>query len=164
MLSCCMYTAATSLPMTTTAESPKKLALGVQSAPFPILGLSVQYHPSRRLGLQVFGKAGYDVAILASRVLYRFNSSERTRLYGSGLVGVFRDSHVTRTLFGPEETDMAPGFGLGIGLEHFFTPQSRLGLNAEIDFAYIAFKDTWFEYEYDTWSLVMLGLGIHYYL
>lgn len=164
VVSCSVCAAVAALPGTAMAERAKTFGLGVQSAPFPIHGLSVQYHPSNRLGFQVIAKTGYDVDILTSRVLYRFNSSERTRLYGSGMAGVFRDSHVTRTLFAREETDTAPGFGLGVGVEHFFTPKSRLGFNAEIDYVHIAFEKTWFEYDYDTWSLVMLGVGIHYYL
>jgi hypothetical protein len=142
-----------------------RLGLGVQAAPFPILGLSIVHNPSSRLGLQLFAKTGFDVDVLAARGLYRFGQGRRHNWYASALFGYFRDPDVSRTpLDDADESDSAPGFGAGIGLEHFFDSTGRFGFNLELDFIHIAFDDIWWEYEYKSPSLVMLGAGFHYYL
>ncbi len=141
-----------------------RVGIGIQAAPFPVLGISARYNPSENLGLQVFGKTGYDVDIIAARGLYRFHNGRRHNWYGAGLIGYFRDPNVSRHLFGEEESDSAPGYGVGIGIEHFFDGTGSFGFCLELDFIHIAFDDVWFEYEYKSFSLVMLGLGIHYYL
>jgi len=140
------------------------IGLGIQAAPFPIIGLSVRCTLNQRFSLQAIGKTGYDVDILAARGLLTISSRERSHWYLAGLAGYFRDPDVSRGLFAPDEEDAAPGFGVGIGWERALGATQRFSLNAEIDYIHIHFKDVWWEYEYKRFNLVMIGFGLNYYL
>lgn len=147
----------------TAPDSTKKVGIGIQGAPFPVIGLAVVYNLNERLGLQAVAKTGYDVDILALRALYRFKNEPKYNTYASGLLGIFRDDAVSTGIFAPDETDVAAGFGIGGGFEYFFSGLPNVGWNLELDFIHIAFEEKWWEYDYETFSLVMIGLGAHYY-
>jgi len=140
-----------------------QFGIGVQGAPFPIVGISAIWNASPTIGLQAIGKTGFDVDVLAGRILYRFGQRPGHSWHATGLIGHFRDPDVSRTPLGMDETDQAVGFGFGVGFEHFFAKIPHMGFGAEIDFIHIGFDDVWWQYDYESFSLVMLGLGLHYY-
>jgi hypothetical protein len=142
---------------------PTRLGVGFQAAPFPVVGLSLIYNVNPKVALEAVAKTGWDVDLAMVRSLYRFGGTSAGNFYGCGLLGVFRDAHVSKHVFAPEESDVAPGFGMGIGYEHVPASLPKFGFNAEIDFIHIGFDETWWKYRYDSVSLVMVGFGVHYY-
>ena len=143
--------------------SPRTFGLGMQAVPFPIFGAAVTYNPSAQFGLQAIVRTGIDVDFAAARALIRLKNERNYNAYLSALVGIFRDDDVTASLLGREQTDTAPGFGVGAGFEYFFSGLPSVGWSLEVDYCRIGFEDKWFEYDYETPQLIMLGLGINYY-
>lgn len=143
---------------------PGSFGLGIQAAPFPIFGPALTFNASRSLALQTTGRFGVDVDFMSARGLYRIKQAENYHLYTSALLGFFRDPNVSPYLLGPKETDAAIGFGVGAGVEYFFSGLPNMGWNVEVDYIRIGFEDKWYEYDYETPQLIMLGLGINYYL
>jgi len=145
--------------------SSRTIGIGIQAAPFPIFGPALTLNPHDALGIQVFGRVGLvDVDYGALRVLVRPKQESNYNVYVSGLFGFFHDQDVSRTIFGEEESDEGTGFGLGGGVEYFFSGLPQVGWNVEVDYIYIGFEDIWWDYDYETPQMVMLGLGITYYL
>jgi len=147
----------------TATDSTRTFGIGTQSAPFPILGLGIIYNLNEKLGIQLIGKTGWDIDVLSLRALYRFKNGFRRSLYACGLLGMFRDDEVQRHIFAPEETDVAPGFGVGVGGEYFLSGLPNVGWNLELDFIYIDFEKHWWQYDYKAFSLIMIGFGVHYF-
>ncbi len=155
------------LPAMAGGEVPQagrgKVGIGMQAAPFPIFGAALILNPSSRLGLQAIGRVGIDVDFMAFRALARVKTEPKYNVYFAGLAGYFRDSNVTETVLGTEQTDTALGYGVGAGFEYFFSGLPAVGWNLEVDYCRIGFEDKWWEYDYEVPQLIMLGLGIHYY-
>ncbi|MBM3321685.1 MAG: hypothetical protein FJY73_13565 [Candidatus Eisenbacteria bacterium] len=142
----------------------RSVGIGIQAAPFPIFGPAVTVNPTQVLGLQLFGRVGLvDVDFGAIRVLVRPKVEPNYNVYLSGLFGTFKDQDVSRTILGPEESDQGIGFGFGGGVEYFFSGLPEVGWNFEVDYIHIGFEDVWWDYDYETPQMVMLGLGITYY-
>ena len=141
----------------------RTVGLGLQAAPFPIFGPAVTYNPTERFGIQAMGRVGIDVDFAAIRALVKVKHEENHNVYFSGLLGVFRDDNVTEFALDPEQTDTAPGFGIGVGFEYFFSGLPAVGWNIEVDYIYVGFEDKWYEYDYEAFQLIMLGLGASYY-
>lgn len=163
---CLLSAASTAFSQTEPSETAvsRSVSLGLQACPFPVFGLEVGYNPAPAIGLQVVGRIGVvDVDFGLGRVLYRFKRDASHNVYANVLFGVFRDDEVYRDPGGPYETDSAPGFGFGIGYEHFFRGMPRVGWNAEVDFIHVGFEDVWYTYDYESFNLVMVGLGVLYY-
>jgi hypothetical protein len=145
-------------------SSTKRIGLGLQSAPFPIFGLSGIYNISKQWSAQtIFRYKTIDVDFLSFRCLYRFKQTENHSLYVNSLLGYFYDDSVSEEILGPEQTDSALGFGFGFGFEYFFKSLPEIGWNVEVDYIRINFEEKWWDYDYKPFSLIMLGLGINYY-
>jgi hypothetical protein len=141
----------------------RTVGVGVQASPFPAFGLGVTYNLNESLGLQAVGRMGIDVDFWMVRALYRFKSEPGYNVYANGFYGMFTDDKVYEYPLDDYETDTAPAYGLGVGYEHFFPSMARVGWNVEVDYIHIDFEEKWFKYEYETFNLVMLGLGVNYY-
>ncbi|MFA6980523.1 MAG: hypothetical protein WC209_14465 [Ignavibacteriaceae bacterium] len=147
----------------TDSSNIHQYGIGLQAAPFPIFGLSFNYRINKSISLNAFGRLGIDVDFLALRAKYSFKFTRNYNIYVSGLAGIFRDNNVSKSIFSKEESDTAPGFGAGIGFEYFFDSLPEFGFNSEVDFVYIGFKKDWWQYDYKSPTLIMLGIGVHYY-
>jgi hypothetical protein len=121
------------------------------------------YNLNKTIGFQGIARIGIDVDFIALRALFQFKNKPRYNIYASGLFGMFRDNDVQTTVFATTQTDKANGYGIGGGFEYFFRRLPHVGWNVEVDFIHIAFEKTWWKYDYEAPSLIMLGLGIHYY-
>jgi hypothetical protein len=84
-------------------------------------------------------------------------------VYINGMIGYFTDGDVQVNIFARSETDKTWGIGGGAGFEYFFSKLPRFGWSLEVDFVYIDFEKKWWKYDYHAWSLLMLGMGVHYY-
>jgi hypothetical protein len=146
-----------------TAMGPRKFGIGMQAAPFPVFGVALTVHPSSRLGLQAIGRVGIDVDFFAVRALARVKSERNYSVYFSGILGTFKDDDVSVGPLADYEEDTGPGFGVGAGFEYFFSGLPAVGWNLEVDYLRIGFEDKWWEYDYETPQLIMLGAGINFY-
>jgi hypothetical protein len=144
------------------ATPGRKLGFGIQAAPFPLFGPSVVWNPMPWLGLEMIGEALIDVDWLGGRTLLRGVQFPLFNVYAAGLLGVFHDGNVSEFL-GPKQSDTALGYGGGIGTEIFFGRKSSFSVNVEVDFIHIDFEKRWSKYNDKAPSLIMLGVGVHYY-
>ncbi len=158
-----VYLLAFASPLPAAGRSTPSVGLGMQAVPFPVVGLSLLYKPTDLIGLELIAKTGWDVDVIACRFLYRFAGVAKHRWYAAGMAGFFKDDSVWEKPNGPEEADTGPGFGAGVGLEHFFDSLPNVGWNVELDFLLIDFEERWHKYDYHTPKLLMLGFGAHYY-
>lgn len=144
-------------------QKETKFGIGFQASPFPIFGLSAIYNTNKNLSFQCIGRVGIDVDFFAFRALYRIKTEKKYNVYINGMIGYFTDGDVQVNIFARSETDKTWGIGGGAGFEYFFSKLPRFGWNLEVDFVYIDFEKKWWKYDYHAWSLLMLGMGVHYY-
>jgi len=148
----------------TSEVKERKIGVGFQSAPFPIFGISGIYKLNDKFNLQLFGRIGFvDVDLLAVRGIYRIKNQETYNIYVAGLLGIFHDDSVSQTIFSEKEADTALGFGISGGVEFFIKSLEDIGFNLEVGLVHIGFKDIWWVYDYQAPTLIMIGLGFHYY-
>jgi len=142
---------------------PQTFGVGMQAAPFPVFGLALTMHPSSQFGFQAIGRVGIDVDFFAARAIVRVKDERKYNVYFAGILGMFKDDDVSIGPLADYEEDTAPGFGVGAGFEYFFSGLPSVGWNLEVDYLRIDFEDKWYEYDYETPQLIMLGAGITYY-
>jgi len=105
-----------------------------------------------------------DVDWIGGRVHLRPAPGPVRAAYLTGLVGVFVDDEVSVGALGAETTDTALGLGAGLGWGSYWSKTSPVRLNVEVDFVHIGWEPKWYKYNESTYDLVMLGVGIHYFV
>lgn len=149
------------VPMNAYAGAPTgRFSVGAQSA-FPVFGLSGKYFFDDKFGGQLILGAFGDLRIYGGRALYKIREEENYDLYGALLVGqwsytyeeLYWEGWVLKTR---TSTESVVGFGLGGGIEYFFTELPELGFSLEIGLASVGLR------KYN-WSTMIIGAGIHYY-
>jgi hypothetical protein len=139
-----------------------RVGIGFQTS-FPAWGLSGVLDITDKLSVQgIFGVIG-DFKTFAGRGIFRFKTEPYWNPYGYGTIGAWRYTgwEIGDDWSLDETTEMATGFGGGLGLEYNWQAWSSklppLWWNLELGFSTVEFEEVDFNF-----SALTVGAGVHF--